>query len=190
MIHGLSGKVKALGLNYVVIDVGGVAYKVYIPLGEEKLPKEGQDISVFTYLNVREGGMDLFGFFAEEGLQLFEALISVSGVGPKSAMSILSTGSVDQITAAIAKAEPELLQRSSGVGRKTAERIIVELKDKVTPSGGRQAVRLAESDQDVFEALLSLGYPRRRAEEVLRELNPKVADVRDRLKEALKLIKN
>ena len=103
MIHGLSGKVKSLGLNYVVIDVGGVAYKVYIPLNEEKLPKGGQDIDIYTYLHVREGGMDLFGFFAEAGLQLFEALITVSGVGPKSAMSILGVGSVYQITAAIAK---------------------------------------------------------------------------------------
>ena len=143
MIHGLSGKVKALGLNYVVVDVGGVAYKVYIPLNEEKLPKEGQDISIHTYLHVREGGMDLFGFFEEGGLQLFEALISVSGVGPKSAMSILGIGSVDQITAALAKGEPDLLRRSSGVGRKTAERIILELKDKVSPSGGKNAVRLA-----------------------------------------------
>ena len=190
MIHGLSGKIKALGLNYVVIDVGGVAYKVYIPLNEEKLPKVGQDMDVFTYLHMREGGMDLFGFFVEEGLQLFEALILVSGVGPKSAMAILAVGSVDQITAAIAKGKPELLQRSSGVGRKTAERIILELKDKVRPSGGKEAMRLAESDQDVFEALLSLGYPRRQAEAVLREINPKLTDVRDRLKEALKLIKD
>ncbi len=190
MIHGLSGKVKALGLNRVVIDVGGVAYKVYIPLNVEKPPRIGQDIDIYTYLHVREGGMDLFGFFVEEGLQLFEALISVSGVGPKSAMSILGVGSVDQITAAIAKGEPELLRRSSGVGRKTAERIIVELKDKVMPSGGKEAVRLAESDQDVFEALLSLGYPRKKAEEVLRELNPDLSDVRDRLKEALRLIKD
>lgn len=190
MIHGLSGKVKRLGLNYVVIDVSGVAYKVYVPINEEHLPREDQDIDLYTYLHVREGGMDLFGFFAEEGLQLFEALISVSGVGPKSAMSILGVGSVDQITAAIAKGEPELLQRSSGVGRKTAERIIVELKDKVVPSGGREAVRLAESDQDVFEALLSLGYPRRRAETVLREIDSKFTDVRDRLKEALRLIKD
>lgn len=190
MIHGLSGKTKAVGLNYVVIDVNGVAYKVYIPLNEEKLPKEGQGISIHTYLHVREGGMDLFGFFEEEGLQLFEALISVSGVGPKSAMSILGVGSVDQITAAIAKGEPGLLQRSSGVGRKTAERIILELKDKVVPSGGKEAVRLAESDQDVFEALLSLGYPRKKAEEVLREINPKLTDVRDRLKDALRLIKD
>ena len=190
MIHGLSGKVKALGLNYVVIDVGGVAYKVYIPINIEKAPKQGQDIDLYTYLHVREGGMDLFGFFAEEGLQLFEALISVSGVGPKSAMSILSVGSVDQITVAIANGEPELLRRSSGVGRKTAERIIVELKDKVVPSGGKDAVRLAESDQDVFEALLSLGYPRKKAEEVLREIDPKLTDVRDRLKDALRLIKD
>jgi len=132
--------------------------------------------------------MDLFGFFEEGGLQLFESLVSVSGVGPKSAMAILSAASVDQLTTAIARGEPELLRRSSGVGRKTAERIIVELKDKIIPSG-KEAVKLAESDQDVFEALLSLGYQRKKAEEVLREIDPKITDVRDRLKEALRLMK-
>ncbi|MEX2054095.1 MAG: Holliday junction branch migration protein RuvA [Candidatus Colwellbacteria bacterium] len=189
MIHGLKGKLIDTGLNYIVVDVGGIRYKVYIPLNQERLPKIGGDVDIYTYLYARDGGMDLFGFFSEGSLQLFESLVTVSGVGPKSAMAILSVASADQLTAAIAKGEPELLQRSSGVGRRTAERIIVELRDKVIPTGGA-SMEFAESDQDVFEALLSLGYPRKKAEAVLREIDPKLTDVRDRLKEALRLIKD
>ncbi|MDZ4231475.1 MAG: Holliday junction branch migration protein RuvA [Patescibacteria group bacterium] len=156
------------------------------PRGAAQDGGRGGDI----YIPIRSRwGMDLFGFFNEGSLQLFESLVSVSGVGPRSAMAILSVASADQLTAAIARGEPELLRRSSGVGRKTAERIIVELKDKVIPTGGA-SIRFAESDQDVFEALLSLGYPRKKAEEVLREIDSKLTDVRDRLKEALRLIKD
>jgi Holliday junction DNA helicase RuvA len=189
MIHGLSGELKQIGLNYVVLDVGGVEYRVAIPLNQEKRLILGEQTHLFTYLNVREGGIDLYGFFEEEELEFFELLISVSGVGPKSAMSILSVAAAAKVKVSIAGGDPDLLRRSSGVGRKTAERIIVELRDKIGPLDGSSAIRLAESDQDVYEALLSLGYQRRKIEDALREIDPSIADVRDRLKEALKRIK-
>jgi holliday junction DNA helicase RuvA len=188
MIHGISGKLKGKGLNYIVVDVGGVHYKIYVSLNQG-LPKEGESIELFTYLHTPEGSMSLFGFFTQVELELFEALISVSGVGPKSAMAILSITSVDKVIAGIASGEADLLKRTSGIGRKTAERIIVELKDKVSPIDGKGSTQLVESDQDVFEALTSLGYPRKQAEAVLRELNPEIEDVRERLREALKRIK-
>ena len=188
MIHGISGKLKDTGLNYVVVDVGGVYYKIYISLNQ-KLPKHGEQIELFTYLHTPEGSMDLYGFFSKDELELFEALVSVSGVGPKSAMSVLSVAPVDKIVAGIASGEPDILKMSSGIGRKTAERIIVELKDKVSPADGKGLAHLVESDQDVFEALTSLGYPRKQAEAVIRELDPEIDDVRDRLREALKRIK-
>jgi len=189
MIHGLIGELRQIGLNYIVLDVGGVEYRITVPINQEKQPKAGEKIHIFTHLNIREGGADLYGFFAEEGLGLFELLISVSGVGPKSAMAILSVASVDKIRASIAGGDPDLLRRSSGVGRKTAERIIIELRDKMGPMGKGDIAKWAESDQDVYEALLSLGYQRRKIEDVLREIDPSVADVRDRLKEALKKIR-
>jgi len=189
MIHGLAGELKQVGLNYIVLDVGGVEYRVAIPLNQEKQPKVGEKIHIFTHLNIREGGADLYGFFNEEGLGLFELLISVSGVGPKSAMAILSVAQTDKIKASIAGGDPDLLRRSSGVGRKTAERIIIELRDKVGPIGSGNMAKWVELDQDVYEALLSLGYQRRKIEDVLREIDPSVTDVRDRLKEALKKIK-
>jgi Holliday junction DNA helicase RuvA len=189
MIHGLTGELRWVGLNYIVLDVGGVEYRVAVPVNQEKQPKIGEEVHVFTHLNIREGGADLYGFFNEESLGLFELLISVSGVGPKSAMAILSVASVDKIKISIAGGDPDLLRRSSGVGRKTAERIIIELRDKVGPADGGGGAKLAESDQDVYEALLSLGYQRRKIEDVLRELDSSITDVRDRLKEALKKIK-
>ena len=189
MIHGLVGELRWVGLNYIVLDVGGVEYRVVIPLGQEKQPKVGDKIHIFTHLNIREGGADLYGFFSEESLELFELLISVSGVGPKSAMAILSVASADKIRASIAGRDPDILRRSSGVGRKTAERIILELRDKVGLAGGSGAAKLAESDQDVYEALLSLGYQKRKVEDVLREIDSSITDVRDRLKDALKRIK-
>ncbi|MBU2101172.1 Holliday junction branch migration protein RuvA, partial [Patescibacteria group bacterium] len=176
-------------LNYAIIDVGGISYKVRIPVAQEKLPQIGENIEVFTYLHIREGGADLYGFFKEDELNLFELLISVSGVGPKSAMAILSVSFADKLRIAIATGEPDLLRRSSGVGRKTAERIIVELRDKVGAVDSKGATALAESDQDVYEALLGLGYQRKKIEDVLREISPEITDVRDRLKEALKKIK-
>lgn len=188
MIYGLSGTVALVGLNYIVIDVGGVKYKVYIPLNSEKVPRKGAAVDVFTYHHVTDSGMSLYGFFEEDGLNLFEQLISVSGVGPKTAMAVLSVASIERISAAIARGEPDVLQRSSGIGRKTAERIIVELKDKVFAKD--KAVRFAESDQDVYEALLGLGYSRKKVESVLDDIDPKLNDVRDRLKEALKLIRD
>ena len=188
MIHGVSGKLKGTGINYVVVDVGGVHYKIYVSLNQ-KLPKEGEQIELFTYLHTPEGSMNLFGFMTQAELELFEALVSVSGVGPKSAMAILSITSVEKIIAGIASGEADLLKRSSGIGRKTAERIIVELRDKVSPISGGGSTQLIESDQDVFEALTSLGYPRRQAEVVIRELDPEIEDVRERLREALKRIK-
>jgi Holliday junction DNA helicase RuvA len=189
MIYGLTGKLEQVGLNYVVLNVGGVEYKVVVPLNQEKQPAVGQEVHVFTHLNIREGGADLYGFLKEEDLGLFGLLISVSGVGPKSAMAILSVAPAAKIKASIAKGDPDLLRRSSGIGRKTAERIIVELKDKMGVIGSEGSTGLVESDQDVYEALISLGYQRRKIEDVLREIDPSVVDVRARLKEALKRIR-
>ncbi|PIR98359.1 MAG: Holliday junction branch migration protein RuvA [Candidatus Colwellbacteria bacterium CG10_big_fil_rev_8_21_14_0_10_41_28] len=189
MIHGLTGKLKRAALNYLVITVAGVDYKVYVALSEDISIKEGEEISLFTYLHVTDGAMSLYGFSSQKELDLFEALISVSGVGPKSALGILSVASPDKISASIAEASPELLQRSSGVGKRTAERIIVELKDKVTSEGSGEIMRLAEADRDVYEALFGLGYKRDKIEDVLKQIDPELEDVRDRLREALRKIR-
>ncbi len=189
MIYGLVGKLKSAGLNFITVDVGGVVYKVFIPLNQGKPPKEGEKVEIFTHLHVREDGMALYGFWNERELNLFESLVSVSGIGPKSAMAILSMAAPDKILAAISRGEPEILQRSSGIGKKTAERIILELRDKIAPLG-EKAGDLIASDQDVYEALVSLGYARKKIDEVLREIDPSLTDVRSRLREALRKIRD
>lgn len=189
MIHGLTGKLKKAGLNYLVITVGGIDYKVFVSLSESLSIKEGEEISLFTYLHSTDSAMDLYGFNSQEELDLFEALISVSGVGPKSALGILSVANPQKISASIAEESPELLQRSSGIGKRTAERIIVELKDKVSSEGSGEVLRLAEADSDVYEALVGLGYKKSKVEDVLKEIDPALTDVRDRLKEALRKIR-
>lgn len=190
MIYGLSGKLVKTSGNRVTIDVGGVMYRVSVPVSSvSALPNPGQVVSLYTLLHSREGGLDLYGFLAEEELEFFEALISVSGIGPKSAMGILSVAPVDKLKAAVSQGKAELLQRSSGVGRKTAERIVLELKDKIVAPGDEEMTELMESDRDIIEALVGLGYPRHRAREAVALIDPKITNTGDRLRDALKKIK-
>ena len=157
---------------------------------ETKLPKVGGKVMVYTYLHIREGGADLYGFLSEDELAFFESLVSVSGIGPKSAVSILSVAPVEQLMAAVSQGEAELLQRTSGIGKKTAERIVLELKDKVIADGDKRAVGIMESDNDVCDALVNLGYSRRDAKNVLSKIDKSLTGTSDRLRDALKKIKN
>lgn len=175
----------------MVISVGGFDFKVSVSLGtSERLPTAGHEIELFTYFHLKEGGVDLYGFLHEAERQFFEALISVSGVGPKSALSILGVAPAEELMAAIAKGEVDLLQRSSGIGRKTAERIVLELKDKLGGRLSEESTGLLEADNDILEALLSLGYRRDKAKEAVRKIDPALATASERLRDALKKIRN
>ncbi len=174
-----------------VIGVGGIDFLVAIPLGAgESLPGVGGEAELFTYLHLKEGGVDLYGFLTEKELQFFQALISVSGVGPKSALSILGVASAGDLMTTIAKGEVDLLQRSSGVGRKTAERIVLELKDKLGGEVGGEGIGLIEADSDILEALMGLGYRKDKAREAVKKIDPALATASDRLRDALKKIRN
>jgi Holliday junction DNA helicase RuvA len=160
MIASLQGIVDAIGSDWMVVNVAGVGFKVSVPtsvLSEGGII--GHEIKVFTHLHVREDEMTLYGFAAPEDLRLFDTLLTVSGLGPKTALNMLSAMSSDQLSLAIASASTEMLTSISGIGKKTADRIILELKDKVgafvtvTPAG-----RLAQENTDVLSALTSLGY--------------------------------
>ena len=191
MIHSLSGELKQKKGRFLIIGIGGVAFRVMVPAtSESKLPKLGDKVTVYTFLHIREGGADLYGFLSEEELSFFESLISVSGIGPKSAVSILSVAPVEQLMAAVSRGEAELLQKSSGVGKKTAERIILELKDKVIAGDDEIAVKYMESDNDVYDALVNLGYSRRDAKNVIDKIDKSLTETSDRLRDALKKIKN
>src|SRR3989344_884391 len=192
MIYFVSGKLESKKVNYVVVEAGGIGYKIFVPVSTiKKLPALGGEVKLLTHFHVREDIMSLYGFLEEKELNFFEALVSISGVGPKTALGILSLAPVDNLVAAIARGESDLLQRSSGIGRKTAARVVMELKDKVFVEGGtgEETVRLMESDEDVYEALLSLGYSAKQAKAGMDKIDPKLKGVDARLKEALQKMK-
>ena len=192
MIYSVSGKLTVKKNAYAVINVGGLGFKVFISLNTyKKLPEIGEETSLLTHLHLREDDVSLYGFLEQKELDLFESLISVSGIGPKTALNILSAAPVDRLSGAIAKGETDLIQKSYSIGKKTAERIVMELKDKVFVGDGKgeDMVRLIESDSDVYDALMSLGYAARQVKEVIGKIDPKLKNVDDRLRDALKKMK-
>ncbi|OIO49868.1 MAG: Holliday junction DNA helicase RuvA [Parcubacteria group bacterium CG1_02_42_13] len=192
MIYSVSGKLKLKNNAYAVVAVGGLSFKVSISLNTyKKLPEVNEEVTLMTHFHVREDDMNLYGFLEERELNLFESLISVSGIGPKTALNILSAAPVDRLSGAIAKGETDLIQKSYGIGKKTAERIVMELKDKIFVGDGKgeEVVRLMESDSDVYDALISLGYAGRQVKEAISKIDPKLKSVDDRLRDALKKMK-
>lgn len=160
MIAGLRGKLEALGNDWGIIDVGGVSFRVNMPASTiTALGMVGKEVKIFTHLHLREDNVALYGFASEEELTLFQTLISVSGIGPRIGLSMLSAMEVEPLIGAIATGNTDLLTEIPGIGKKTAARIILELKDKLgagwipTP-----ATKAAQENADVISALTSLGY--------------------------------
>jgi Holliday junction DNA helicase RuvA len=191
MIASLQGIVDTIGTDWMVVNVNGVGFKVNVPtsvLSEGGVI--GREIKLFTHLHVREDELTLFGFAAPEDLQLFNTLLNVSGLGPRTALGMLSAMSTDQLSLAIATASTELLTSIPGIGKKTAERIILELKDKVgafvtiTPAG-----RVAQENADVLSALTSLGYSVTEATRAIAVLpSGKKVSLEERIKQALQYL--
>ena len=195
MIYSVSGKLVIKSDHFVVIEAGGLGLKLAVSEGTLKgLPAaggagaNGPTVKLFSYLNVRENGMELYGFLSEEALMYFEMLISVSGVGPKSALSILDVAPINELSAAIKEGRPDLLTRASGIGRKTAERVIVELRTKVRSVKSGQVVEKMETDADLLEVLSGLGYRREEARAALARVDAKITGVEARLKAALGIL--
>jgi Holliday junction DNA helicase RuvA len=160
MISSLHGKIESLGSDQAIINVGGIGFQVYMPTTAlTTLGIPGDEVNIFTHLHLREDNVALYGFTTAEELWLFETLITVSGLGPRLALAMLSSLSPEQITTAIATGSIEMLEMIPGIGKKVANRIILELKDKigagwiVTPT-----TELAQENTDVLAALTSLGY--------------------------------
>jgi holliday junction DNA helicase RuvA len=189
MLYNVSGKLTVKSGNYVVVESGGLGIKLFASRQTiEGLPPIGTEIKFFSHLHVREDALDLFGFLSEAELIFFEMLISVSGIGPKSALAILDIAPLNELSAAIKEGRPDLLTRASGVGRKTAERVIIELRGKVQSSKSEAVVERMQTDSDLVEALMSLGYRRDEARAGLAKVDPKVVGTEERLKAALKLL--
>lgn len=191
MIRLLRGVVAARGRDYLVVDIGqatgGVGFKVQTPEPTAARYTEGAAVFLHTYLQVREDALTLFGFEDEDELGIFELLISVSGVGPKAALSILSTLSPDALRLALANEEPALVARAPGIGKRTAEKIILELKDKVkTPASNLEALaQMTNTDAEVIDALIALGYSVVEAQRAVQKLPREAVGVEERLRLAL-----
>jgi Holliday junction DNA helicase RuvA len=183
MISFLKGRILERGLTYIILENNGIGYKVFVT-PEILERKAGEEVSIFTYHKVAEDGQALFGLPNFGTLQLFEQLITVSGVGPKAALAILSATTVETVRQAIVSQDPGVFTRISGIGTKTAERIILELKNKM---GALEAAPGAAASSDVFDALLSLGYNQREARDVLKRIDLGLPQ-QEQLKQALKFL--
>jgi len=188
MIGKIIGKVDLIQNNYVVVDVNGVGYQIFMTetaLGQASQQKE---VELFIHTYVREDQISLFGFFSQKELMMFELLISISGIGPKAALGILTIASPDTIKTAILNGNASILTRVSGVGKKTAERVILELSNKIgdLPLARQQE---AQTDQEVLEALMAMGYSVSEAREALKAVPSKTKDVSEKIKIALKAMK-
>lgn len=189
MFYSITGKLASRKENFAVVEAGGIGFKIFTaPRVLEVLPPAGQTVSLFCSLVVREDRLDLYGFLTEQELKFFELFNSVAGIGPKTALGLLGIDKIENIAAAISENRPDLLTRVSGVGRKTAERVILELKNKVQSLGASGIIERQETDADVEETLVNLGYQRKSARDVLSKLPPEKQKLEERVKEALKIL--
>ena len=185
MIAKLTGKIEYLKNGYAVVDVSGVGYKVHLSAYTFGKVAGLGEVAFFIHTYVREDTLALYGFLTAEELDMFELLISISGIGPKAAMGILSIATPKTIRTAILNEDPSILTKVSGIGKKTAERVILELKNKVADlSVGEKEEAVADSD--AIEALMTMGYTVSEARDALKLVPVDIKDVGARLKEALK----
>ena len=199
MISYIRGELAAQYEDKVIVDVGGVGYGIYMSAQSmSKLPPIGSEVKIHTYLNVKEDSMQLFGFLTVDDLNVFKLLIGVSGIGPKGALAILSVMSTDDLRFAVLSDDAKAIAKAPGVGNKTAQRLIIELKDKLSLedafeqklSHTQEAVSgngLKGIRNEAVEALVSLGYSSTEALKVLRDIEiTEDSSVEDILKLALK----
>jgi len=195
MYHYVFGELVLCEGSIAVIDCGGVGYKLIISnvTFGSIAGKLGERVKLYTYLNVREDALELFGFATEEELNAYKLLTTVSGVGPKAAMAILSVLTPQKLAIAISKGDTKAISVAQGIGPKTAARIILELKDKlgaIDTSGDDETVVLPTKDKgilsDALNALLVLGYTKGEASAVLRNINTDGKDLEAVIREALK----
>jgi len=189
MIASVQGRCAAKGDNHVVVDVSGVGFQVFVPPSLlEGLSGIGQELILFTHLHVRENELSLYGFATHEELALFELLLRVSGIGPKVALKIVSILSVEALREAIASGDAAMLTRVPGIGKKTAERVMVDLKDKLGVGELVLHPGLTHVDAEVMSALTSLGYSTAEAQAALRSLPSEDLTLEERIRLALQYL--
>ncbi len=184
MIGSLKGEIILKTEKYLIVEANGIGYKVNVSFeGLLRAKKTGDSVMLWVHTHVREDAMDLYGFMDYQELVFFEMLISVSGIGPKSALVILGIASIETLQKAISTGDTAYLTKISGIGRKTAEKIVIELRDKMGEHAGSASLK---EELDALEALKSLGYSQNDAREALKGV--KSEDTNGKIKEALKML--
>src|SRR3990167_2419451 len=187
MIGSITGKIKLKTDKFLIVDVSGVGYKVCISPDTLVRTKLNSDISLFVHTHVREDSIDLYGFLNREEQEFFEMLIGISGIGPKGALSILGITTLETLRKAISTGDTGYLTKVSGIGRKTAEKIVIELRDKIASNASEKGGTSLQGELDALEALKSLGYSQNEAREVLKKVSPE-ANTNAKIREALKIL--
>lgn len=185
MFIQLRGVVTAKDPEYIVLDVSGVGYRVAVTPHTLAHTPENKEITVWIHLAVRETALDVYGFLTKQDLDFFELLIGISGVGPKSALGILSLADVDTLTNAIAEGDTTYLTKVSGIGAKSAKKIVLELSDKI---GAIAPTVSLKEDADAIDALTTMGYTTAEARDALKAVPSDIVGAGERLKSALKLL--
>lgn len=200
MFSYLKGFLAQKGQNYVVIDVSGIGFKVYTSMTSLEgiaAKNENDPVTFYTYLYIKEGIMDLYGFSTQEELNMFELLISVSGVGAKGAIAILSSLTPQKLAVSLVTNDVSSIKKASGIGPKTAQRIILELKDKIkneeltasAENGGiSEEIPLTSSRAEAVSALMVLGYSKFEAERAVSKIDTSLTETEDIIKAALKAL--
>ena len=188
MISLIRGPIIELGTRHIIIDIHGLGYKVYVTEDALHILKPGTETTLWTHLAVREDALDLYGFTTKKEKEFFELLISISGIGPKSALNILSTVSSDTLVSAVRSGSTSHLVKVSGIGRKTAEKIVLELRDKLGAMQSEDMTMGMSSDMDAIEALKALGYDADDAREAMKKVGKEIEDTGAKVKAALKML--
>ncbi len=184
MIASIAGTVAAHGDRFLVVETGGLGYRVYATASTIGGAPHGTTVQLFTYHHVSEVADDLFGFPTLEEVTFFEALLGIAGVGPKTALAVMSVARLAELRAAIRTNDVAILTKVSGIGKKTAERIVLELQGKVDDAAADASV--SADDGTVIDALVALGYARAQARDAVRALPADLTGVSDRVRGALK----
>lgn len=197
MIGSIRGKIVLKTEKFLIVETAGVGYKINVspdvlskaktrpngrglPVGRET----GEEIMLWVHTHVREDAFDLYGFLERPELEFFEMLINVSGIGPRSALAVLGVASIETLRKAIGTGDTSYLTKISGIGRKTAEKIVIELRDKISEEKGGSSL---QGELDALEALKSLGYSQNEAREALKKVKPDT-DTNTKIREALKIL--
>ena len=187
MIATLRGEITQVEENTIIVETGGVGLRVFVPKPLRERMKAGEAIFLFTHLVVREDDWKLYGFESQADRELFTILLGVDGVGPRTALAVLSTLTVDTVQRAVFGDEPDLLSRVPGIGKKTAQKMVLYLHDRLKPASGLERIAsMSDSDSEVLAALTALGYSVVEAQTAIQSI-PKDApqDVEERLRLAL-----